>query len=203
MAVQVRDAGLLRLNGPQSSRFSKQPNRFARFKNPSVRAECSLKHSPDINDNTHKKGWKNMLHEKTGVQFLYITPDGQVTELAGTDILKVAHNLFTSTEVVPCVEYHGEIMVGVIEGFGRLDGLPINEKAWALYGRSPIFGPMLFGVDLTEDEGRVDPIPQPLAALLLGDTDWVGEELRTRMRGVLATINREEGSTWHLNSAGH
>jgi hypothetical protein len=83
---------------------------------------------------------------------LRIDPDGTIKHFAGS-AMDAAYTEIEACSVVTCrapVIPEHLLMVGVIDDFGA-DGLPINMKAWALYGRSPIFGPMWFGSDVDGD----------------------------------------------------
>lgn len=61
--------------------------------------------------------------------------------------------------------------VGYVDDFGYSNpSYEINRKAWALYGRSPVVGPMVVGAD----DGR-DLDPGFVTALLAGD-EWMEPE---------------------------
>lgn len=95
-----------------------------------------------------------------------IDPDGTITDIEGSDILAVAQPVFDSIDVVTCRApiFQGSL-VGVIDDWGRVNGLPLNRKAWACYGRSPIFGPMFLAHD-QDDDGHREPLDPALIALL-------------------------------------
>lgn len=116
----------------------------------------------------------------TGVRALRIDPDGSVTrldEFAWT----AGQAEFDHTTVVTCgAPFVGQsVHVLVLDDFGAAD-LPLNRKAWGLYGRSPIYGPVFVGRD---DGDEVDeelaatveaaigdwPIPSHVAELLTTD----------------------------------
>jgi hypothetical protein len=102
------------------------------------------------------------------VTALRIDPDGTVTELLGT-ALEAGHTEFKFTTVVTCAAPFlptDEVWVGVIDDFGA-ESLPLNRKAWGLYGRSPIYGPMFLGTDSHHD------VPAEVAAIIaLPLTEW-------------------------------
>lgn len=93
-----------------------------------------------------------------------IDPDGTVTHIDG-DVLTAARAEFAQTTVVTCQApiLPGGIWVGVIDDFGAQDQ-PYNPKAWALYGRSPIFGAMFFGADGQADGSGF--VPEFLAEII-------------------------------------
>lgn len=78
-----------------------------------------------------------------------IDPDGTVTLQPGTNALAMARGHFSDlTSVVTLVHpLMGSILVGYIDDYGLRNQRPLNEKAWALYGRSPIVGPMYVRTD--------------------------------------------------------
>lgn len=84
-----------------------------------------------------------------------IDPDGSVTEVPGK-ALDCGHDAFGHCTVVHCtcplLPEH-RLWVGIVDDFGAQDQ-PLNRKAWALYGRSPIYGTMFLGRD---DGGSITP----------------------------------------------
>lgn len=103
---------------------------------------------------------------------LRIDPDGTVTHL-DAPALEAAHAVFDhSTVVLLHAPFLTGFHVGIVDDFGAAD-LPINRKAWALYGGSPIYGPMFVGSDAT---GHVDPT---LAELIERGIDKWGLEPHT------------------------
>lgn len=112
---------------------------------------------------------------------------GEVTRLEGGDLLHLAHEEFTTTDVVAChlapilQEHLPPTFVMVIDDFGAED-MPINYKAWALYGRSPIYGNGYFAYDSEETGGRRD-LPESLIDTIAQPIDtWVDA-------GVIAHMN--------------
>lgn len=85
-----------------------------------------------------------------------IEPDGTVYDLDDNAVL-AAHDEFKHTTVVTCScpmlpVIPGDVpWVMVVDDFGAQDA-PLNRKAWALYGRSPIYGVAFVGRD---DDGPV------------------------------------------------
>lgn len=113
------------------------------------------------------------------VNVLRVDPDGTVTAYEGADPLRLAGEAFDGrNEVITCRNpWTRRTTVGVVHDTGRLDGLPLNEKAWALYGGSPIFGPMFYSLDLP-----YPPLPDEVVAMLLSDEDWIGDDIRAAMQ---------------------
>lgn len=103
------------------------------------------------------------------------TIDALMTELAadGTDVVMLASPVAAAwrnrrhRRVVP--------LVGYIDDWGATKH-PVNMKAWALYGRSPIYGPMVIKDDLDLDlpAGLVDMLERSI-------DDWVAEDVLERM----------------------
>jgi hypothetical protein len=113
---------------------------------------------------------------------LRIDPDGTITPQTET-ALDAARALFKHTTVVTCVApiFPAGVFVGVIDDFGAQDQ-PLNMKAWACYGRSPIFGAMFLGLDGggSEPQSPMDPlvagvISQPIEV-------WVPEHVVKLMK---------------------
>lgn len=77
-----------------------------------------------------------------------IDPDGTVTPLSGRllDLGREAFDGMTSVVVLhhPMV---ADLLVGCVHDWGLVKGLPLNRRAWTLYGRSPIYGPMFVALD--------------------------------------------------------
>lgn len=115
---------------------------------------------------------------------LKIAADGTVSESPFTQAHEAAH---AELEHTPVVTLHHPMFVsltiGYVDDWGATNGSPLNEKAWALYGGSPIYGPMWVADD---NLGDLDP---EVVALLLGDTDWVGPEIRRSMDAFLRRGN--------------
>lgn len=105
-----------------------------------------------------------------------IDPDGTLARLDDKYVLDAAVKVYTDRDVVvlnhPMLGRHGEY-VGVVSDWGRVDQLPINWKAWALYGRSVICGPMFIGRDDRE------PIDDELI-------EWIDNETFDEMRPAMA-----------------
>lgn len=71
--------------------------------------------------------------------------------------------------------------VGVIDDWGMTKRRPINWKAWALYGRSPIYGPMVVKPD-SPAETIPDDFVKRIAAPI---EEWVDEAVLTRMHNIV------------------
>lgn len=93
-----------------------------------------------------------------------IDVDGTLTRLDHRLVLDAAKTEYESRDVV--VLNHPQLgrgqFVGVVSDWGRLDQLPINWKAWALYGRSVICGAMFVARDDRQpiDEQTIEWIDQ-------------------------------------------
>lgn len=74
--------------------------------------------------------------------------------------------------------------VGYTDDWGMVKGLPVNMKAWALYGRSPIYGPMVVKTDLTSEipAAVIDMVTKPL-------DKWVPREVLRNMHRILSEVN--------------
>lgn len=70
----------------------------------------------------------------------------------------------------------GDPWVGWVFDWGIPMGLPVNRKAWALYGRSPIYGPMLLATDLRE------PLPDGFLSVVASPIEeWVPADVLDAM----------------------
>lgn len=104
---------------------------------------------------------------------LRIDPDGSVTASDLAPLAAATAERDHLTVVVCAAPFlpNDTIWVGVLDDFGAAD-LPLNRKGWALYGRSPLYGPVFFGAD--DDRN----IPVDVAAMLRRDLeDWPIPEL--------------------------
>ena len=72
------------------------------------------------------------------------------------------------------------VIVGIIDDFGIANGLPLNRTAWALYGGSPIYGPMF----IAQDDHEL--LPEQLVAALMGTDEWIGDAINHAMDDWLA-----------------
>lgn len=119
------------------------------------------------------------------INVLRIDPDGTVTTHEDADPLKLGAKAFDGqTDVVTCRNpFVSEVSVGVVHDWGAVGGMPLNEKAWALYGRSPIFGPMFYSLD-----SPYAPLPDDLVAMLLSDEDWIDPRVRAEMVRIVAQM---------------
>lgn len=75
-------------------------------------------------------------------------------------------------------------LVGWIYDWGKVMGLPVNLKAWALYGRSPIYGPMLVASD-----HRRPLDPEFIAMLGRPIEGWVPAEAFANMTRILSVAS--------------
>lgn len=113
---------------------------------------------------------------------LRIDIDGSVTAVEGTAADAAREEFNDLTTVVVCgapMLPHGTWVLH-LDDFGAQD-LPVNPKAWALYGRSPIFGPVYFSAD---GGGHIPPslvkmltspieewVPEPALSAVLGEVE--------------------------------
>lgn len=105
---------------------------------------------------------------------IVIPPTGRIHAL-DTPGATVAHELLGDTEVVtlrhPAMPPRSHVMwVGALSA---LDGSPLNRRAWALYGGSPIFGTAVVASDTGDDV-------EPLFDLVIDDA-FPGAEIDTTM----------------------
>lgn len=117
-------------------------------------------------------------------KIIRITPNGQVDELDGNDLVLTATLALGGVDTFSCIMPHGAppeyphwdgVLVGCVAEFGRRDGAVVNPKAWALYGRSPLVGDVYLAADVEDDDSlpewhRPDLPPEFIAALR---TDFV------------------------------
>lgn len=77
-------------------------------------------------------------------------------------------------DVVKVRGLQGAVHVLYVHDWGKVIELPINRRAWALYGGSPIYGPAVLArddeLDLTLD-----------VTLLLAEEDFPGPEINAAM----------------------
>jgi hypothetical protein len=117
-----------------------------------------------------------------------IDPDGTVTRLAGSNLLDQGHIAcggaleFLALRAPEPLGPGGGLLMGAIADRGALDGLPLNVKAWTLYGRSPVCGPMIVGYD-SEQEPR-QTLPDEWIERVSRD-DFVPDDIRRLLRVAL------------------
>lgn len=121
------------------------------------------------------------------VHVLSIDPDGTVTALNGDPMVMARAEFNDLTTVVtlhhPLTGFgEGRICVGWIHDFGAVIPLPVNRKAWILYGGSPIYGTMFVAAD---DRG---PLDEEFVRVLLSDEDWIGPEFNAAMDDWLSKL---------------
>jgi hypothetical protein len=108
------------------------------------------------------------------IYFVRIDPDGSIIEFEHPDVLGEASREFDGlTSVVTLRSWFYDdrtddtgmtpVLVGVIHDWGRTNHMPLNVKAWALYARSPLCGPVYVGNDGSTTRPPLHP--QLLAAL--------------------------------------
>ena len=121
-----------------------------------------------------------------------IDPDGSVIPCEGADLLTLTREHIGESADVVTLSHPafggGEIGVGAINDWGRMDGLPLNVKAWALYGRSPIVGPMLVALD--GSGASRPPFPSEVHDLLI-DPTFPPANMRGAMKDALVVANTD------------
>lgn len=132
-----------------------------------------------------------------------VDPDGTVTECEGRNVLDVAAaglaeiggysgpSMFgdvsypkATVDVVAAFPHEfapfphpRRALVIVVHEWGVLLRLPINVKAWSLYGRSPVCGPAFLAYDVGQY-----PLPAKWIETMRGPADWVPDSVLARMR---------------------
>lgn len=113
-------------------------------------------------------------------KIIRIDTEGDVTLIEGSDLLARAGEEFSALTVVSChiapilQDYMPPVFVLALDDFGAED-MPINYKAWALYGRSPIYGTAFFAYDGDAEAPRPD-LPEVLVQTITRALDtWVDE----------------------------
>lgn len=130
-------------------------------------------------------------------KIIRIGADGSIVPVAGRDLLGVARLEFGASNVcvVTCAApWLSDTIpfVGAVHEWGVDMGLPLNPKAWLLYGRSPIVGPMLFGYD-QDDAGDRPDLPAELVETMRKPLrEIVSADVIDRM----LTVALGEGFTW-------
>ncbi len=125
------------------------------------------------------------------IYVLRIDPDGTVfavsTQRGGYRYAANAAQKEGGIESIDIVTLRNPILgrgvfVGAIDDRGATHDppLPVNRKAWALYGRSPIHGPMWLANDDNE------PLDTMLIDMLTGD-EWINDELDNAMNKYLTS----------------
>lgn len=115
-----------------------------------------------------------------------IDPDGSVHDIDGENLIAAARAAFETIDIVTCrAPFYDGFLVGAIDDWGRTKGMPLNRKAWAAYGRSPIYGPMFLAHDQDEAGHRVH-LDDALVALLHQPLDEiVRPEVLARMQELI------------------
>lgn len=134
-----------------------------------------------------------------------IDVDGSVTEHPGHDLLAVAREHFDGmTSTFTCHPIYGPEVPDVFPAFGHyLVGVchdlayhqpeaTVNLKAWALYGRSPLAGPVFMARDLGPDPLR-PPLPQRWIEQVRG-FDWLVDGIM--LIGHMRELVRDAGLLW-------
>lgn len=127
-----------------------------------------------------------------------IDPDGTVTRLDTTDVLLEGRELFSLPTTFTCqpIDEQAAVeagypcfhvpLVGVCHDFAYTETPVVNPKAWALYGRSPIAGPVLLA--------RVDHEPFDDEWLDRISADWVRSPLMRT--DAMRSIALDHGLAW-------
>lgn len=136
---------------------------------------------------------------------IVIEPDGEVLAIESPDVASVALDRFSpdGSTVLTLIGPHAlhltdepdALFVGWVAEWGRVNRLPLNIDAWALYGRSPICGPMLVALDGVPG-GQRDPLPPSFVDALMSSREWVPAELKATMRALLEQEAAAGGELW-------
>lgn len=128
--------------------------------------------------------------------YVKIDPDGAVTTEA-TVIAEFERLMLNEGEVVilgspllaPYRDNQTDPYVGYVHEWGAVHGgpgngpMPINRKAWALYGRSPIHGPILVVRDLR------GPLPDEFIEMVSKPIEeWVTGDILARMNSIIEQV---------------
>jgi hypothetical protein len=116
------------------------------------------------------------------LRFLIETDGTVVTDQAVVEAARIAIEAGGADVVAldsPLTPREPALFVGWIDDWGVTKGRPVNMKAWALYGRSPIHGPMVVANDLGFPVGELAAkVSRPIE-------EWVAPEILDRMRELL------------------
>lgn len=157
----------------------------------------------------------------TATHVVRIDPNGTVTRLVGLDLPGLAldglapiggyHGMSMwgdridrddpSIDMVSC-RANGLIpwpagmedvpLVGAVHEWGCMIDLPVNPKAWSLYGRSPLVGPAFFALDLDYTLDDRPALPDEWLTAIEGDPVWITPDVMGRMRAVAEQV----GARW-------
>lgn len=116
-------------------------------------------------------------------QFL-IEPDGTIVvdQTAAEILVETLQDVGADVVTLRSPHLPAGVYVGWVDDWGVTKGLPVNMKAWALYGRSPIHGPMVVrrddGLDIPDE--YVEHLARPIE-------EWLDAEILDRMYEILRT----------------
>jgi len=134
-----------------------------------------------------------------------IEPNGEVIRMDESvrDLLDVAGRALDATLDVVTMHSNGvtpfpaggdDYLVGCVDEWGRSKGLPLNLKAWALYGRGPLVGPCFVAYDNDGAHGRPELPDAFIESVSYPVEDWLPAQYRKAMR----SIANAEGVRWPL-----
>lgn len=83
------------------------------------------------------------------------------------------------------------LIVIAVHQWGRNMDLPVNRKAWGLYGLSPLCGPAFVALD-TDDEGYRADLDEDFIAQLRAPATWLTADVTRRMEAIADA----EGCRW-------
>lgn len=124
---------------------------------------------------------------------LRVDPDGSVLrydEPCSDDMARVEFDGLT-TVVRLRAPFLDSVHVGWLHDFGAVNGMPLNRKAWGLYGGSPCYGPMFVQRD---DRGPLDPD----LCLMVESSDFPAPSIITVMDAWLAGNDMRAQDQWPL-----
>lgn len=123
-----------------------------------------------------------------------VAVDGTVTRYDSTNLLATANAEWPNSAEIVSIQTHEHApfpddvdarrLVAMVNEFGRANELPVNVKAWSLYGRSPIFGDAFLAYDQDEDGTRA-ALPDEWIDAITGDPVWISPTTRDAMRRAL------------------
>lgn len=124
-----------------------------------------------------------------------IRMDDSITDLTGVAERALAATVDVVTlhlnAVTPFPGGGDPYLVGVVDGWGRSKGMPVNLKAWALYGRSPLCGPCFVAYD-TDGPSRPALPDEWITAIEQPFDSW----MPARYQATMKQIAMAEGVRW-------
>lgn len=104
-----------------------------------------------------------------------------------TGVITLHHPLFAEHDHDPRPVYIAYVHDNAVAHYNAGDErFRLNETAWALYGGSTIYGPVVVARDLgsISDRPTVRPMAVDVANLILESTAWITDDMRARMHSL-------------------